>query len=296
MPAIKTDRAWCQTVELSKELRERVTAVVLEAWRSSSHDRDALAYAQLGWRVHPCYWIRPDGSCCLLREPCSSPGKHPILKAWHHRRPPIRTLIERWWGRSPQPTSRSPPDPAADLCARCRRHRRRALPGRPGAPHGPLPELYPQQWTGGGRGGWQAFLAWPAGLKSPTAPASSAQARYSRRRGYVAGPPSRRSSPMPGRRPLPWVCRRTCAQLAGRAPRPATSARAGSAAPGQRILYQPARGSAYAVKALRTSWPWSPSHLRTPQRAAQCAASSLSPRLDGQLDRDIVERGLADAA
>jgi hypothetical protein len=29
--------------------------------------------------------------------------------------------------------------------------------------HGPLPDLYPMQWTGGGRGGWQAFFAWPEG-------------------------------------------------------------------------------------------------------------------------------------
>ena len=29
--------------------------------------------------------------------------------------------------------------------------------------HGPLPELYPMQWTGGGRGGWQAFFAYPEG-------------------------------------------------------------------------------------------------------------------------------------
>jgi hypothetical protein len=29
--------------------------------------------------------------------------------------------------------------------------------------HGPLPDLYSMQWTGGGRGGWQAFFAWPEG-------------------------------------------------------------------------------------------------------------------------------------
>jgi hypothetical protein len=23
----------------------------------------ALAYAKLGWRVHPCFWIRTDGAC-----------------------------------------------------------------------------------------------------------------------------------------------------------------------------------------------------------------------------------------
>jgi DNA-binding cell septation regulator SpoVG len=32
MPSIKTDRAWQNVVELSKELRERVTEIVLEEW------------------------------------------------------------------------------------------------------------------------------------------------------------------------------------------------------------------------------------------------------------------------
>lgn len=32
MPAIQTKRAWLNVVELSPELRQRVTAVALEAW------------------------------------------------------------------------------------------------------------------------------------------------------------------------------------------------------------------------------------------------------------------------
>jgi hypothetical protein len=32
MPAIKTERAWLNVVELSKELRERATEIALEAW------------------------------------------------------------------------------------------------------------------------------------------------------------------------------------------------------------------------------------------------------------------------
>jgi hypothetical protein len=45
----------------------------------------ALEYGQLGWRVHPC---RPG-------------DKKPILEDWPKRATTDPTLIERWWGRTP---------------------------------------------------------------------------------------------------------------------------------------------------------------------------------------------------
>jgi hypothetical protein len=127
--------------------------------------RAALAYAKLGWRVHPCHWIRDDGTCsCGDTDPGHKKGKHPILTGWPERATTDPTLIERWWGRSP----------AANIGLACGPGSGVFVLDVDGAEgerslitlerqYGPLPELYPQQWTGGGRGGWQAFFAWPEG-------------------------------------------------------------------------------------------------------------------------------------
>jgi len=107
----------------------------------------ALAYAKIGWRVHPC-----------------RPGeKLPILQDWPARATTNADLIDRWWGRTTDANvgvatgSESGffvldvdgPEGERSLVALERQH-------------GPLPELYPQQWTGSGHG-WQAFFSWPEG-------------------------------------------------------------------------------------------------------------------------------------
>ena len=107
----------------------------------------ALEYVQLGWRVHPC---RPG-------------DKKPILEDWPKLATTDPTLIERWWGRTPKANIAIATGPGSGVFvldvdgpegerALVERERR----------HGPLPELYPKQWTGSGRG-WQAFFSYPDG-------------------------------------------------------------------------------------------------------------------------------------
>jgi hypothetical protein len=107
----------------------------------------ALAYARLGWRVHPC-----------------RPGeKLPILEKWQERATRDVTLIERWWGRTPDANIAVATGPGSGVFVL-------DVDGPEGERalvdlerrHGPLPEWYPMQWTGSGRG-WQAFFAWPEG-------------------------------------------------------------------------------------------------------------------------------------
>jgi hypothetical protein len=124
--------------------------------------RAALVYAKLGWRVHPCHWARDSGACSCGDPECSSAGKHPILKDWPHRASTDPTLIERWWGRSPQANIALACGPASGVFVL-------DVDGPEGERslvelerrHDPLPDLFTMSWTGGGRGGWQAFFAYP---------------------------------------------------------------------------------------------------------------------------------------
>jgi Bifunctional DNA primase/polymerase, N-terminal len=111
------------------------------------HLQWALAYAKLGWRVHPC-----------------RPGeKLPILQDWPKRATTDRDLIERWWGRSPTANIATATGPGSGIFAL-------DVDGPEGERalvdlerrHGPMPELYVQQWTGSGHG-WQGFFTDPAG-------------------------------------------------------------------------------------------------------------------------------------
>jgi hypothetical protein len=110
-----------------------------------SHLDWALAYARLGWRIHP-----------------SRPGeKLPLLDAWQNRATTDPALIERWWGRTPEANVAVATGPNSGLFVLDvdGREGERALVDLERS-HGQLPELYPMQWTGSGHG-WQAFFAWP---------------------------------------------------------------------------------------------------------------------------------------
>jgi hypothetical protein len=104
----------------------------------------ALRYAAVGWRVHPCH----------------PRSKIAVLKDWPNRATTDRSLIKRWWGRSPDCNVAVATGPISDLLvldvdadrALAELERR----------HGCLPDC-PAQWTGSGGGRWQAFFAYPAG-------------------------------------------------------------------------------------------------------------------------------------
>lgn len=106
----------------------------------------ALAYAAIGWRVHPC---RP-------RE------KLPLLKAWPERATTDATTIGEWWRRWPDANVAIATGEASGLLVL-------DVDGSEGElafatlerRHGAMPDIYPMQWTGGG--GWQAFLTYPPG-------------------------------------------------------------------------------------------------------------------------------------
>jgi len=109
----------------------------------------ALAYARLGWRVHPC---RP-------RE------KLPLLDGWQRRATTDPTLLGLWWGRTPEANIAVATGPGSrifvlDVDGPEGEYALIDLERR----HGSLPELYPQQRTGSGHG-WQAFFAWPEGCE-----------------------------------------------------------------------------------------------------------------------------------
>src|SRR5262245_34987969 len=107
----------------------------------------ALDYAALGWRVHPC-----------------RPGeKVPLLDGWQKRATTDQAMIERWWGRTPDANVAVATGPGSgifvlDIDGPEGERSLAELERR----YGPLPEFYPQQWTGSCRG-WQAFFVWPEG-------------------------------------------------------------------------------------------------------------------------------------
>ena len=130
----------------------------------------ALAYAALGWRVQPLHWIKPDGQCscdkpdCVLGQAVSA-GKHPLLNEWQKQATTSPTLIERWWTRWPAAnvglaTGAKSGVLVLDVDGAEGERALAELERR----HGPMSELFVMQWTGtAGKGGWQAFFAWPSG-------------------------------------------------------------------------------------------------------------------------------------
>jgi hypothetical protein len=110
--------------------------------------RAGLSYAGLGWRVLP---VEPG-------------GKRPLLERWPERATTNPDQLKRWFGRSPDANLAIATGPKSGIFVL-------DIDGPEGERslvelerrHSPLPELYPMQWTGGGRGGWQAFFRYPEG-------------------------------------------------------------------------------------------------------------------------------------
>jgi len=154
----------------------------------------ALAYAQFGWRVHPCFWIRQDGACSCGEE-CNSPGKHPIFRAWQRQATTDQALITRWWSRTPNANIAVATGPESGIFVL-------DVDGPDGERtlvdlerrHGPMPETFCQQWTGSGVG-WQAFFAYPEGRNIRNSAGRLGRKLDTRGiNGYVLLPPSNHRS------------------------------------------------------------------------------------------------------
>jgi hypothetical protein len=115
---------------------------------SAALGRAAIAYAhRLGWRVLPC-------------EPG---GKRAILKDWPARATTDPSTIRSWWARTPEANVAVATGPGSgvlvlDVDGEEGERSLAALERQ----HGPLPDLYPMQWTGSGGGRWQGFFSYPA--------------------------------------------------------------------------------------------------------------------------------------
>jgi len=161
----------------------------------SSHLAWVLEYAAIGWPVHPCFWMHPNGTCACDNPECGSPGKHPILNAWQKQASTDSALIERWWGRTPDANIAVATGPESGIFVL-------DVDGPEGERtladlerrHGPMPEFYCQQWTGSGVG-WQAFFAYPEGRTIRNS-AGRLGSRLDTRgiNGYVLLPPSNHRS------------------------------------------------------------------------------------------------------
>ena len=106
----------------------------------------ARIYAsRLGWRVHP---LRPG-------------DKRPLLSKWQERASAAPEQAAAWWQETSDANIGIATGPDSGIFVL-------DVDGAGGErslfelerTHGPLPEMYPMQWTGGG---WQAFFAWPEG-------------------------------------------------------------------------------------------------------------------------------------
>ena len=107
--------------------------------------RAALAYAALGWRVLPC----------------QAGGKLPILRDWPNAASTDPDVITEWWRQQPNANVAVATGAGSGIFVL-------DIDGTEGEAalvdlerrHGPLPELFPQQWSGSGKG-WHAFFRWP---------------------------------------------------------------------------------------------------------------------------------------
>lgn len=108
--------------------------------------KSARAYAErLGWRVHP---LRPG-------------DKRPLLSSWQDRASADPETVAAWWRENPSANIGIATGPESGVFVL-------DVDGADGErslvtleqTHGPLPDLFPMQWTGNG---WQAVFAWPEG-------------------------------------------------------------------------------------------------------------------------------------
>lgn len=60
------------------------------------HLEAALEYAERGWAVFPVHGI-VNGRCTCGRAPCSSPGKHPLVRNGVHEATIDTAAIQGWW-------------------------------------------------------------------------------------------------------------------------------------------------------------------------------------------------------
>jgi hypothetical protein len=160
----------------------------------------ALGYANLDWPILPCWWIE-DGRCACGSAPGGcKPGKHPLGRLGPNGVKNASTdpaVIRSWWRRKPKAnlavrTGRQSGLTVVDIDGEEGERALVALERRFGA----LPDLYPMQWTGAGRGGWQAFVAWPEGREIRNS-ASRLEPKLDTRGegGYVLVPPSAAAEP-----------------------------------------------------------------------------------------------------
>ncbi len=139
--------------------------------------RAALAYAALGWRVHPC----------------RAGQKTPHLAKWQERATTDQAAVEAWWSQWPSANVGIATGEASgifvlDVDGVAGETTLAELERR----HGPLPDCYPLSRTGNGS---QAFFTWPrgravrnsAGRLGPNLDTRGAG-------GYVVAPPSRHPS------------------------------------------------------------------------------------------------------
>lgn len=69
----------------------------------SENLKHALAYADMGWKVFPCWWIENDVCACGVK--CASPGKHPISSLapkGQNNATDDKEVIKNWWAKYPK--------------------------------------------------------------------------------------------------------------------------------------------------------------------------------------------------
>ncbi|NYT81430.1 bifunctional DNA primase/polymerase [Alcaligenaceae bacterium] len=64
----------------------------------------AIAYAKLGWKVFPAWWVAESGKCACGDSECKNPGKHPLQRIAHRGQQDATTdtaTIKKWWDAYP---------------------------------------------------------------------------------------------------------------------------------------------------------------------------------------------------
>ena len=242
--------------------------------------RAALAYAALGWRVLPC----------------QAGGKLPILRDWPNAASTDPDVITEWWRQQPNANIATATGAASGLFVL-------DIDGAEGEAalvdlerrHGPLPELFPQQWSGSGKG-WHAFFRWPDDVVVRNSASRIGRGVDVRGEG---GACMLAPSLHPSGRRYQWAPDRSPRLLK---PEPAPAWLLGLAVPPPPPPVEPFRpqspqqGERYALTALRNELALvasAPSGRRNHQLNASAHALY---RLADKLPPDVIRRGLLSAA